>query len=42
MKAAAKKSAKNEYWNQYVETLRQQYKRLRALQEEIEKGNLKL
>lgn len=42
MKTAAKKSAKNEFWNDYVTTLKQSYKRLRALQEEIEKGNLML
>ncbi|MFJ8263063.1 hypothetical protein ACIQ4I_14100 [Rummeliibacillus sp. NPDC094406] len=42
MKMAAKKSGKNEFWNNYVDQTRQQYKRLRALQEEIEKGNLKL
>ncbi|MGX9133168.1 hypothetical protein ACWV26_02160 [Rummeliibacillus sp. JY-2-4R] len=42
MKAAAKKSGKNEFWNQYVDQTRNQYKRLRALQEEMEKGNLKL
>lgn len=42
MKIAAKKSGKNEFWNHYIDQTRQQYKRLRALQEEIEKGNLKL
>lgn len=42
MKAASKKSGKTEFWNNYVDQTRQQYKRLRALQEEIEKGNLKL
>ena len=42
MKTAAKKSGKTEFWNHYVDQTRQQYKRLRALQEEIEKGNLKL
>lgn len=42
MKAVAKKSGKHEFWNQYVTTVRQNYKRMRALQEEIEKGNLML
>lgn len=42
MKTAAKKSGKNEFWNQYIDQTKKQYKRLRALQEEIEKGNLKL
>ncbi|GEK33286.1 hypothetical protein [Kurthia sibirica] len=42
MKAAAKKSGKNEFWNDYVLTIRKNYKRMRALQEEIEKGNLML
>lgn len=42
MKAAAKKSGKNEFWNDYVTTIRKNYKRMRALQEEIEKGNLML
>ncbi|WP_010302377.1 hypothetical protein [Kurthia senegalensis] len=42
MKSASKKAMKNEFWNDYVTTLRRSYKRLRALQEEIEKGNLML
>ncbi|MEG0380108.1 MAG: SWIM zinc finger family protein [Kurthia sp.] len=42
MKSAAKKSGKNEFWNDYVATVRKNYKRMRALQEEIEKGNLML
>lgn len=40
MKTAAKKSGKSPYFNTYMETIRTQNKRLRALQEEIEKGNL--
>lgn len=42
MKSAAKKSGKNEFWNNYVTTIRKNFKRMRALQEEIEKGNLML
>lgn len=42
MKTAAKKSGKNEFWNDYVLTIRKNFKRMRALQEEIEKGNLML
>lgn len=40
MKSAAKKSGKTNYWVDYIQTVREQYKRLRALQEELEKGNL--
>lgn len=42
MKSSAKKSGKTEFWNAYVEQLRIKYRRLRALMEEIEKGNLSL
>ncbi|WP_432363736.1 hypothetical protein [Sporosarcina sp. UB5] len=42
MKAGAKKSGKVEFWNRYVDTVREQHKRLRALSEEMEKGNLNL
>lgn len=42
MKAAAKKSGKVDYWNSYVQEIQSKYKRLRALQEEIQKGNLSL
>lgn len=42
MKSAAKKSNKAEYFNAYIDGMQQQYKRLRALQEEIEKGKLQL
>lgn len=42
MKTSAKKSGKVEFWNDYVEQLRSKYRRLRALMEEIEKGNLSL
>lgn len=40
MKSAAKKSGKTNFWSDYIETIREQNKRLRALQEELEKGNL--
>lgn len=40
MKNAARKSGKVNYWTNYIETVRDQFKRLRALQEELEKGNL--
>jgi len=42
MKQAAKKSGKTDYWNNYVIELQAKYRRLRALQEEIQKGNLPL
>ena len=40
MKAACKKSGQMEFWTAYINEIRTQNKRLRALQEEIEKGNL--
>ncbi len=40
MKTASKKSGKTNFWADYIQTVREQYKRLRALQEELEKGNL--
>lgn len=40
MKIAAKKAGKMNYWSDYIHSIRDQYKRLRALQEELEKGNL--
>ncbi|RHW39981.1 hypothetical protein D1B33_03805 [Lysinibacillus yapensis] len=40
MKSAAKKSGKTNFWEDYIHTVREQFKRLRALQEELEKGNL--
>lgn len=40
MKAACKKSDQMEFWKSYIKEIRTQNKRLRALQEEIEKGNL--
>lgn len=40
MKTAAKKSGNMTYWENYITAVRQQYKRLRALQEEINKSNL--
>lgn len=40
MKSAAKKSGNLAFWENYIEAVRQQYKRLRALQEEINKSNL--
>ncbi|ARD48817.1 hypothetical protein [Sporosarcina sp. P33] len=42
MKTAAKRDGRNEFWNRYVHTVRQQFPRLRALMEEMEKGNLLL
>lgn len=42
MKTSAKKSGKHEFWNRYVETVRDKNRRLRALMEEMEKGNLYL
>lgn len=42
MKQVAKKSNDTDYWNAYVENVREKYRRLRALQQEIEKGNLPL
>lgn len=40
MKSAAKKAGKMQYFDNYIETMRGQYKRLRALQEELDKSNL--
>ena len=40
MKSAAKKSGKLNFWTDYILSVSEQYKRLRALQEELEKGNL--
>ena len=40
MKSASKKAGKMSFWEDYIQTVRQQYKRLRALQEEIDKSNL--
>ncbi|WOV88024.1 hypothetical protein QWT69_02575 [Sporosarcina oncorhynchi] len=42
MKTGAKKSGKIEFWNNYIDTVREQFRRLRALAEEMEKGNLNL
>ena len=42
MKAGCKKSGKHDFWNDYVNTVREKYRRLRALMEEMEKGNLYL
>lgn len=42
MKQVAKKTNDTDFWNEYVETIREKYRRLRALQQEIEKGNLPL
>lgn len=41
MKSAAKKANKEEFFERYIETMQQQFKRLRALQEEMEKGKLR-
>ena len=40
MKSASKKCGKTNYWADYILSIREQFKRLRALQEELEKGNL--
>ena len=40
MKSAAKKAGKLDYFESYMEAVQQQFKRLRALQEEINKSNL--
>lgn len=42
MKQVAKKTNDTDFWNEYVEAIREKYRRLRALQQEIEKGNLPL
>ena len=39
MKNVAKKAGKSSYFEDYIGAIRQQYKRLRALQEELDKGN---
>ncbi|WP_107839963.1 hypothetical protein [Metasolibacillus meyeri] len=40
MKGIAKKAGKMTYWTNYMQTVQQKYKRLRALQEELDKSNL--
>lgn len=40
MKSAAKKAGKLDYFENYINAVQQQFKRLRALQEEINKSNL--
>lgn len=40
MRSAAKRAGKTTYFETYMQTIRSEFKRLRALQEEIEKGNL--
>lgn len=40
MKSAAKKAGKLDYFESYINAMQQQFKRLRALQEEITKSNL--
>ncbi|WP_274309127.1 SWIM zinc finger family protein [Solibacillus daqui] len=40
MKSAAKKAGKLDYFENYIDAVQQQFKRLRALQEEIIKSNL--
>lgn len=42
MKNGAKKVGKIDFWNEYIETVQTKNRRLRALMEEIEKGNLLL
>lgn len=40
MKTASRKAGKLDYFESYIEAVQQQFKRLRALQEEIQKSNL--
>ncbi|AYC28853.1 hypothetical protein [Paenisporosarcina cavernae] len=40
MKTAAKKAGQVDFWQDYLTEIQTQYKRLRALQEEIQKGSL--
>lgn len=42
MKTGAKRCGKQDFWNRYVATVREKNRRLRALMEEMEKGNLDL
>lgn len=42
MKVGSRKSGKHEFWNRYIDTVREKNRRLRALMEEMEKGNLYL
>ncbi len=42
MKAGSKKAGKHDFWNLYIEAVREKNRRLRALMEEMEKGNLYL
>lgn len=42
MKTGSKKGGKTDFWNQYIDTVREKNRRLRALMEEMEKGNLNL
>lgn len=42
MRTACKKSGHTEFWNRYIRTVRDKYRRLRALIEEMERGNLEL
>lgn len=42
MRTACKKSGQTEFWNRYIRTVREKHRRLRALIEEMERGNLEL
>lgn len=42
MRTACKKSGQTEFWNRYIQTVREKYRRLRALIEEMERGSLDL
>ena len=42
MKIGSKKSGKIDFWNLYIDKVREKNRRLRALMEEMEKGNLNL
>lgn len=42
MKQLAKAANETVYWNHYVQEIREKFRRLRAFQQEMEKGNLAL
>lgn len=42
MKSCSKRSGKIDFWNRYVDTIRNEHRRLRALSEEMERSNLHL
>ncbi|WP_040287530.1 hypothetical protein [Sporosarcina koreensis] len=42
MRTACKRSGRNDFWNRYIRSVREKHRRLRALVEEMERGNLEL